>query len=183
MTIGIGYQGTSWTLLGSDMELTGVEEYRGNKHYYNYFDKDRGVVAAVYAGSEDEMRCLWEELSNQIESHQSTEPLQIRSLLEQALQNSILDPDSQFQMLVAISHPDHNQDFLKQSQPYFFRIFKTRVTPAKGWELIGGADCGLTRYLTSMQTQDISVSQAFLSAIRVIGLANRFVQGVRRVSC
>jgi hypothetical protein len=56
MTIGIGYQGTSWTLLGSDMELTGVEKYRGNKHYYKYFDKDRGVVAAVYAGSEDEMR-------------------------------------------------------------------------------------------------------------------------------
>ena len=174
MTIGVGFLGTDWIVLGSDMELTGTAKYAGLKDYYRWFDEQKGVIAAVYAGLEDDMRCLWEELRTRIEAKEKSglklEQKDVRAILSESLDAVTIDRKSQFQMLVAITK--------QEKQPIFLRVFHKRVSPATSWEIIGRGDCELSRYLTSWMKTDLTKHQAVLWSTHIINMAKNFVQYV-----
>jgi hypothetical protein len=173
MTIGVGYLGTDWIFLGSDMELTGVAKYPGLKDYFKWFDEQKGLAAAVYSGIEDDMRCVWEELGKRIQLKENSgiklEPNDVRAILSESLTLVITDPKSQFQMLVAITKPAH--------QPVFLKVFRKRISPATSWEVIG-ADCELTRYLISFMRADPTKYQALLWGTHIVNTACSFAQYV-----
>lgn len=174
MTIGVGFGGTSCNVLGSDMELSGVAKYKKAKDYFGSFNRGAGVVAAVYSGIEDDMRCVWEELEDRLEARKSGTPLSVRSvraILAESLTAVITDRKSKFQMLVVISNLGE--------KPKFLRVFGKRLTPARDWEIIGVGDCELTRYLTSqMDNPNLTVYQAALWTSYVINVASSFVRDV-----
>ena len=160
--------------MGSDMEITGMAKYKGNKDYHAYFNNG-GVIASVYSGLEDDMRCVWEELENRMGLSKSQGgALQIRDLrqlLAESLGAVITSKKSLFQMLVGIVKVGE--------QPLFLRVHGKRISPAKEWELIGAGDCELTRYLTSlMHYTNLTNQQAALWASHIVSTANLFVQSV-----
>jgi hypothetical protein len=180
MTIGIGYNTERGVVLGSDMEMTGVAKFKGNKHYFKYFDSSQGVMAAVFSGVEDDMRCVWEELEEHVDTAPKEKPLDVlgaRNALTQALGKVIKDENSRFQMLVGIGHPENEPAIFNKTE--FFRVSGVRVVPANSWEIIGAGDCELNRYLTSvMDARYIGLYQALLWTAHAIRLSNSFVQGV-----
>ncbi len=174
MTIGVGYFGTSNIILGSDMELSGIAKYKGIKDHFAAFAPD-GLIASVYAGSEDDMRCVWEEIEDRIETQKnqgaSMSVRDVRVILSDSLAAVITDRKSKFQMLVGIAK--------NNEQPLFLRVLGKRASPAKDWEIIGVGDCELTRYLTSLLNHpNLTNYQAALWASHIISVANSFVQGV-----
>jgi hypothetical protein len=166
-------------MLGADMELTGTAKYRGSKHNLWWFDRNKGVIGAVYSGVEDEMRCLDELLAQTIAEEEKKQPLDIagvKKVLSRCIREVITNPKSQFQMLVGIGHPDINPLF--QAPHNFFRVYGRRLAPAKNWEIIGRGDCELTRYLTSERPHPLRPHQALLWMVHVINLSKSFVHSV-----
>jgi len=179
MTIGIGFQCYQGVLLGSDMELTKVAKYKGRKHFFKHFDGVEGRIFATYAGLEDDMRCVWEELENGIEEAEKVKPLTLkgaRTVLEEAIRKVIRDKKSSFQMLVGMGH-SKNDAFI--GPPTFFRCHGPRLVPGRNWEIIGAGDCELTRYLTDLiHPPNPNLQQAALWAAHIIRISNSFVQTV-----
>ena len=174
VTIGVGYYEGDHLILGSDMELTSAAKYKGTKDYHAYFGS-ASTVAAVFAGTEDDMRCVWEDFQKRINTELLTQKSldieDVRSLLSSALSANITDPKSKFQMLVGIAKEDRHTQF--------FRVFRKRIVPARGWEIIGYGDSELARYLTSqMSHTSLTPYQAVLWTAHIINIANRFVQSV-----
>jgi hypothetical protein len=177
MTIGIGYFGPAGVLLGSDMELTGVAKYRGSKQFRLTFNKNRGCIGAIYSGAEDDMRCVWEEF---VEENIRSGPVSftgVRNALAVALKRAITTKESKqkFQMLVGVGHP--SEEFFGRENAGW-RIWGTRITPAKNWEIIGSGDCELTRYLSSMMDIYPTPHQAALWVAHILNLSNSFSQNV-----
>ncbi|MGO9641301.1 MAG: hypothetical protein ACLP1Y_08370 [Candidatus Acidiferrales bacterium] len=174
MTIGVGYLGPDWVVLGSDMELTGVAKYKGVKDYFKWFDGQKGVLAAVYAGVEDDMRCVWEELKNRMEAKENSGEMlgsaDVRVILAESLSSVIVDAASEFQMLVAIT--------AREKPASFLRVLGKRVSPATSWEVIGRGDCELSRYLMDCMKVGLTKQQASLWATHIISTAISYVQGV-----
>jgi hypothetical protein len=174
MTIGVGYLGLDWIVLGSDMELTGSAKYAGVKDYYKWFAGQKGVIASIYSGREDDMRCVWEELGNRIEVKEkgglTLEQKDVRIILSESLDAVPIDRKSQFQMLVAITK--------QEKEPMFLRVLHKRVSPATSWEIIGRGDCELSRYLTSWMKTDLTQYQAVLWSTHLVNTAKSFVQYV-----
>jgi hypothetical protein len=174
MTIGVGYLGDQYVFLGSDMELTKTAKYKGSKDHFKWFNRDTAVIAAIYSGSENDMRCVWEQVENAI-TERAGELLgatEVRFVLQESLSLVITDPDSTFEMLVAIS--------LHGEGPLFLRIAGNHIAPARDWELIGGGDVELSRHLTSLMNFGalLTRSQSVMWGTYIIGKATDFVQGV-----
>jgi len=175
MTIGVGFSGPNYIILGCDMEMTGVAKYPGIKDYFKWFARDSGVIAAIYSGNEDDMRCVWEEVEDRIDAKEkesaSLEIKDVREILAESLAVVITNRKSTFQMLVAISKDT-------EGQIQFLRVFGKRVSPAKSWEIIGKGDVELTRYLAHLMPRNVNQHQALFWTAHIINTANKFVQGV-----
>lgn len=172
MTICTGYFSDPKIVLGSDMEITGAAKYKGNKHHYKWFDKETGVVVSVYSGLEDDIRNVWERLTEQIEDRDNkNEQIGVggaRKVLEESLK---LVKGKRFRMLVAITK--------EGERPCYLRAAYRTTSPAKNWEIAGGGDVELARYLVGLMDHGtLTVGQAALWSIYIIKTACSYVHGV-----
>jgi hypothetical protein len=174
VTIGVGYLGQDFVLLGSDMEITKTAKHRARKDFQKWFNDEKGIIAAIYSDSENDMRCVWEQIENELKATKNVlNAWNVRDILQKSLNIVINDPaNSQFEMLVVIS--------LEGEAPMFLRISRNKIAPAKDWELIGGGDVELSRYLTNLMNfgRSLNQSQAVLWGTYIIETASDFVQGV-----
>jgi hypothetical protein len=174
MTIGVGFSGPDYIILGCDMEMTGVAKYPGIKDHFKWFARELGVIAAIYSGGEDDIRCVWEEIEDRIDAKEkdgtSLEIKDVREILVESLAVVITDRRSTFQMLVAISK--------REGQIQFLRVFGKRVSPAESWDIIGRGDTELTRYLAHLMPKAVNQHQALFWTAHIINTANKFIQGV-----
>lgn len=172
MTIGVGYFSNPRIILGCDMEITGVAKYTGNKDNYKWFDNENGVIASVYSGKEDDIRNVWEHLAEKIqERNDNGDTLGVkgvRTILEESLDAA---KSKDFRMLIGITkHGD---------TPSYLRVTYRTPAPAQNWEIIGGGDVELSRYLVDLMNHPmLTAEQAILWGLHIIKTASSYVQGV-----
>jgi hypothetical protein len=170
MTIGTGYFSGSKIVLGSDMELTAIAKYRGVKDYFKWFDGEEGIIGAVYSGLEDDLRNVWEKITEEIRK-QGNSILGVAGV-RRILSNSLaVVTKRNFRMLVGITKGGET--------PLYLRVAYKTVSPGHMWEFIGGGDVELTRYLAGLMTHpSLTTEQAVLWSIYIITAASSYVQGV-----
>jgi hypothetical protein len=179
MTIGVGFfHSDTAVVLGSDMEATGggTLKYPIIKDYFKWFDKESGIIAAVYSGQESDMKLIWEQIGSRIEANGRVfpvKPLEVsgaRRIVEESVSQVIgKRKDTKFEMLVGIS---------KENQHIFLKVFEKTIWPGERWEIIGWGNNELSRYLVSFMSGTVTVYQALLWTAHIIGTARRFVQYV-----